>query len=39
VPDEPWDLDAVSAPTLADVTGKDGQRLMVPDVIHDGKTG
>jgi alcohol dehydrogenase (cytochrome c) len=32
-----WDLDAVSAPILADVKDKSGK--MVPAVIHGGKTG
>ncbi|MEE8507347.1 MAG: PQQ-binding-like beta-propeller repeat protein [Kiloniellales bacterium] len=37
VPHDVWDLDAVSPPILADVTGKDGST--VPGVIHGGKTG
>jgi PQQ-dependent dehydrogenase (methanol/ethanol family) len=37
VPHDPWDLDAVSPPILADVQGADGD--MVPGVIHGGKTG
>jgi alcohol dehydrogenase (cytochrome c) len=37
VPHDPWDLDAVSPPILADVRGTDGQT--VPGVIHGGKTG
>ncbi len=37
VPHDPWDLDAVSPPILAEVAGPDGQ--MVPGVIHGGKTG
>jgi alcohol dehydrogenase (cytochrome c) len=37
VPHDPWDLDAVSPPILADVQGADGG--MVPGVIHGGKTG
>lgn len=37
VPHDPWDLDAVSPPILADVTGPDG--AVVPGVIHGGKTG
>jgi alcohol dehydrogenase (cytochrome c) len=37
VPHDPWDLDAVSPPILAEVAGKDGG--MVPGVIHGGKTG
>jgi alcohol dehydrogenase (cytochrome c) len=37
VPHDPWDLDAVSPPILAEVAGRDGQ--MVPGVIHGGKTG
>jgi PQQ-dependent dehydrogenase (methanol/ethanol family) len=39
VPHDPWDLDAVSPPILADVIGKDGQTLTAPAVIHGGKTG
>ena len=39
VPHDPWDFDAASPPILTDVTGKDGQTLMVPAVIHGGKTG
>jgi hypothetical protein len=38
-PHDPLELDAVSPPILADVTGKNGQTLMVPDVIHGGTTG
>jgi PQQ-dependent dehydrogenase (methanol/ethanol family) len=37
VPHDPWDLDAVSPPILADVAGPGGQR--VAGVIHGGKTG
>ena len=37
VPHDPWDLDAVSPPILADVKGADGQT--VPAVITGGKTG
>jgi PQQ-dependent dehydrogenase (methanol/ethanol family) len=37
VPHDPWDLDAVSPPILADVKGADGQT--VPAVILGGKTG
>ena len=36
VPHDPWDLDAVSPPILADVAGADGT---IPGVIHGGKTG
>jgi alcohol dehydrogenase (cytochrome c) len=39
VPHDPWDLDAASPPILAHVTGKDGRTLLVPAVIHGGKTG
>jgi alcohol dehydrogenase (cytochrome c) len=39
VPHDPWDFDAVSPPILADVTGRDGRTLIVPAVIHGGKTG
>jgi alcohol dehydrogenase (cytochrome c) len=37
VPHDPWDLDAVSPPILADVKGAGGQT--VPAVITGGKTG
>jgi alcohol dehydrogenase (cytochrome c) len=37
VPHDPWDLDAVSPPILAEVKGKDGQTM--PGVITGGKTG
>jgi PQQ-dependent dehydrogenase (methanol/ethanol family) len=37
VPHDPWDLDAVSPPILADVAGPDG--TMIPGVITGGKTG
>ena len=37
VPHDPWDLDAVSPPILAEVQGANGG--MVPGVIHGGKTG
>jgi alcohol dehydrogenase (cytochrome c) len=37
VPHDPWDLDAVSPPILAEVQGADGG--MVPGVITGGKTG
>ena len=37
VPHDPWDLDAVSPPILADVRGADGKT--VPAVITGGKTG
>ncbi len=37
VPHDPWDLDAVSPPILANVKGADGQT--VPAVITGGKTG